>query len=313
MATREEIDALADDLSIDLRYSAHTYYKIGIDVFHKTKGDDWVDFQPAIGNLSIAVEILLKAIVAKKAVNMLFTNVPTEVSLLLTYPESLVESNNLRGLFSEVRKFSYKIIELNNAIGLFNLFFPNLKNEYKQFFTALKPIRNASVHSSVPEFKKYEVERIAYWATKLFMQIHEFQILKHSHFFLDGQTENFLKHYEESLVKKVKKTLENAREKVKNGKIDEANYGPEDWASMHATCPICNNTATVYGDTEDHDTPDGVKLTFLCECFMCGACGLELYGFEELELAGIETSIDRSDDTDEWHRDYDYESIYERY
>jgi len=75
---------------------------------------------------------------------------------------------------------------------------------------------------------------------------------------------------------------------------------------MHGQCPICENTATYYGEIEETQDSDGLHLTFLSESFSCEACGLELEDYEELELAGMETSIDRDYDVDQWAEEHGY-------
>jgi len=300
------VDKLVDEVAIDLKSSAQSYYNIGINVFNESRLKTWIAFQPAIGNLAISVEFLLKAIVAQKAIRMLYSNLTDEAQLLLCYPESLSNQHNLKSNLGDLKNFSFKAIELDKAVSLFYHFYPNLKQEYKQFFSSLAPIRNISVHASIPDFQRYELDRIAYFSTKLFTEVCELKVLKYFHFQPHKKTENFMKFYEDEKVKKVKTALENARQIVKSGSLKEANYYSEDWETMHGQCPICENTATYYGEIEETQDSDGLHLTFLSESFSCEACGLELEDYEELELAGMETSIDRDYDVDQWAEEHGY-------
>jgi hypothetical protein len=93
---------------------------------------------------------------------------------------------------------------------------------------------------------------------------------------------------------------------VKSGKLKEANLCSEDWESMHGPCPICDNTATYFGETEETHDSDGLHLSFESETFRCEACGLEFEDFEELRLAGMKTSIDRDQDVDQWAEENGY-------
>ncbi len=304
---QKEVNNLRDEIARDLRFSARSYYTIGMGVFHESRMKGWVDFQPAIGNIAISVELLLKAVVAQKALRMLYSNLPDEAQLLLCYPEALTKEHNALSYISDMKSFSFKAIELDKSISLFYHFFPELKQEYKQFFTSLSSVRNISVHASVPDFQKYELERIAYFSTRLFIAISELDVFKYFKTKVDDKTGNFLKYYEDEKVKKVKTALDKARDKVKRGNLDEPSYSSTDWDSMNLECPICDNPAFLYGETEETIDENGVDLTFQCESFSCEACGLELEDYEELELAGIDSSHDRNEDVDQWVEEHHHE------
>lgn len=303
---RKEVDRLKNQVSGDLRSSAKSYYKIGIDVFHESRLKSWVDFQPAIGNLSISIELLLKAVVAEKALAMLYSGLPDEAQLLLCYPDSLTKDHNSASYLSDLKNFSFKAIELDKSISLFYHFYPELKQEYKNLFSSLSGIRNISVHASVPGFQRYELESIAYYSTKLFQAIIELKVFKYFIHPIEKKTENFLKYYEDEKVKKVKSALESARKKVKSGKLEEPKYYHDDWEIISQECPICGQNGTYSGETEETSDNEGMYLTFQCESFSCEACGLELEDYEELQLAGMETSLDRSSEVDQWREDKGY-------
>lgn len=250
---------------------------------------------------------MLKSIVAQKAMRMLYSNLPDEAQLLLCYPESLTKEHNSKAFLSDMKNFVFKTIELDKTVSLFYHFFPELKQGYRQFFSSLSVIRNVSVHASVPTFQRYELERIAYFSTKLFLHISELNLFKYYTFTKDTKIENFLEYYEDEKVKKVKAALDTARDTVKKGNLSDTGYSSEDWESICEQCPICGNSATYYGETEESTDNEGVlHLLFQCESFSCEACGLELDDYEELELAGMDTSIEREDDVELWASEHDY-------
>lgn len=304
---QKEVESLKNQVSRDLRASSRSYYKIGIDAFHESRMKSWVDFQPAIGNLAISVELLLKSVIAEKAIKMLYSNLPDEAQLLLCYPESLSKEHNSTSYLNDLKNFSFKAIKIDKAISLFYHFFPEKKQEYKQFFSSLSSIRNISVHASVPHFQRYELDRIAYFSTKLFSTIVELEAFKYFPLSIEKKTENFLKYYEDEKVKKVKSALDKAREIVKEGKLSEPSDYSEDWEMMHQCCPICDNNGIYTGETKEDSDEDGIALIFQCESFSCEACGLELEDYEELELANLETALDRQNDVEQWVHDGYYD------
>lgn len=248
---QKDVDSLRSEVSRDLRSSARSYYRIGMNVFHEARMKNWVDFQPAIGNIAISVELLLKAVVAQKALRMLYSNLPDEAQLLLCYPDSLTKEHNALSYISDMKSFSFKAIELDKAVSIFYHFFPELKQEYRQFFSSLSSIRNVSVHASVPDFQRYELERIAYFSTRLFLKIAELKVFKYFNIKIAKKTENFLKYYEDEKIKTVKAALDKARDVVKKGKLGEPSNSSQDWESLIMDCPICDNSAFLYGETEE--------------------------------------------------------------
>jgi len=205
-------------------------------------------------------------------------------------------------------------LSLINAYHCFYLFFPDKKQEFKHYFSSLAAIRNRSVHGSVPDFQKYELEMLAYFSTKLFLFVKEMKIHKYYHFSTSTKTENFLQFYEEEKVKKVKKAIEAATKKAKSVTIDYSGSFFDSWDWMNLQCPICGSDAEVSGETEAQEDEDGVNLNFNCETLTCSECDLVLEDYEELELAGMETSVDRSEDLYQWMEEqYGGEAMNEMY
>lgn len=308
---KKEVEKATDQISSNLRSSSLAYYKIGINAFLESREKSWIDFQPAIGNLAISIELILKAIIAQKAIKMLYPNLPGEAQLLLCYPESLTEKHNAKSFLNDLKSFSYKSIEIDKAITLFYHFYPDLKQEFHHFFSSLSTVRNISVHASLPDFQKYELERIAYYSTKLLLTINSLEIFQYFSFRSDRKVENFLTFYKDELIKKVKKSLEEAQRAVKSKDLKPVEYEVESWKDINQTCPICGLNGVSRGTTEENSDEDGIYLTFFCEEFSCNSCGLVLDDYEEMELAGMETSVDRESDIDQWIGErelYDYDA-----
>ena len=95
--------------------------------FSEQKQPSYVGHQATIGNLAIAVELMLKSYIVRKNLLLLFKNLPVEVRVLMTNPESLPDSFNWQSLEIELRAASYQTIGLDECISLFYLFFPEQK------------------------------------------------------------------------------------------------------------------------------------------------------------------------------------------
>lgn len=298
------IDDTKRDIVHALKDSANAYYKTGMGLFHDLRLKSYLEYQPAVGNLCIAVELLLKATVAQKAFRYLYANIPIEVQLMLTNPDALDKSFSPRRFSNELKAFQqYSTIELNPAISLFYQFFPSKKQEFKPYFSLLSSIRNVSVHAALPSFQRYDLDRVAYVATKLFSYAEKKKIFPYFYLIFDEKTQSFIKNYDSERIERVQKSIELARKKSK----EIEHYGTmisssDEWEYMVISCPVCGSDAFIGGYTEEDGNPeDGPGLLFYGDSFECEDCGLELFDTEELELAGIETFHDRSDEIEKFY------------
>ncbi|MCI5144731.1 MAG: hypothetical protein D3923_04210 [Candidatus Electrothrix sp. AR3] len=222
-----------------------------------------------------------------------------EAKLLLCYPDSLTKDHNSLSCFIDIKNFCFKTIDLNKTISLFYHFHPELKNEYKSFFSSLSNTRNISVHGSLPSFQKYELERIGYFSTKLFSAVSALKMY-HFSFEMDEKTAHFLKFYRDEQTRIVQALFEKSRFLVKKDDLKEVEHLNEDWETMRTDCPVCKKIAFYFGETVNTMDEDGLSLHFECDSFECQSCELTLDGYENLELANMETAIDRDNDIDQW-------------
>ena len=94
------------------------YLELGLSEFHKTRKFTNLTFQAVLGNLCISVELMLKTLIAKKCFKYLFTNLPQELELKITYGDKLklpIETPDQRDL----EHFKYKTIEIDKSISIF--------------------------------------------------------------------------------------------------------------------------------------------------------------------------------------------------
>jgi hypothetical protein len=281
--------------------AALNYLSAGLRLFHQyRKKSSVVNPQAALGNLSIAVELMLKAFIASKNLILLFKGLPLEAKIMLTCPDSLPVDFKWRPFDIEMRSAKHKTIELGECIATFFIFFPQHKQSLHTHLKILSTYRNASVHHILPTFHKYELERAAFVA----LQIHD--IVQYDktlsiigHVTTDDDDDEFLATFRESKLERVSKKIEEAKEHSKRiaAEDDDTLYLEVDWDIYIIRCPVCRSNALVFGYIESRTGRHGGEyLDFFTYGFLCDACGLELDDSEELKLAGVPTLIDRSDE-----------------
>ncbi len=291
-------EAFSKKISSELAASAGSYYRIGIDAFFKSRKNTWSDFQPAIGNLAISVELLLKSIVAKRAISMLYVGLPDELNLFLSHPEASSATFNFDRYASDLAEFHFKAIEFDKAISLFYLISPEGKERFRKFLSNLSKLRNQSVHGTISDIRKYELDRLAYLSANLFLYVNETKLLDHFYFAADKNTSNFLKSYTDDQIAKVKKNVEAAQNRVKKENIERESLWDDEWDFLVLQCPVCGGDGICEGETQ-HEFDEGeLRLTFYADNFSCNSCGLVLDDYDELVLAGMETFYERDSDSD---------------
>src|SRR3989339_1363431 len=126
-------DSITQYLQNELKNSAVSYLKAGLEIFHKTnKAGSWSS-QPALGNLGIAVELMLKAFIVKNNPLLLFKGLPIELQVLFTCPDSLPRDFNWRLFDIDLRSFKYETKELNECISAFYVLLPEHKQELNPY------------------------------------------------------------------------------------------------------------------------------------------------------------------------------------
>ncbi|HEY3312258.1 MAG TPA: hypothetical protein VGK00_11520 [Anaerolineales bacterium] len=300
------------------------YFELGFNSFlAEQKKATYAGNQAIIGNLAIAVELMLKAFIAKKNLLLVFKNLPSEIRVLITNPESIPDNFNWRSFEIELRSASYPTIELDECISLFYLFYPEKKQTLQSHLKYLSRVRNASVHSVLPVFQQqYEVKRVTYTALKVSTAFLP------ELFFVGSvgnspESASFLLAFQENLVEKVHKVIENAKEKAKRlpAKGQKARQvSIKYWEQAVIRCPICGNLAICDGSTErmtwsrrENEDINQPGLWFEPENFNCSECGLSLDGYDEMTLAGIDlemSEFDRTEELDEFENNKYYSVTY---
>jgi hypothetical protein len=299
----------------DLLEPALDYLKIGLELFHQRKHLN-LNFQVVMGNLSIAIELMLKAFLSSKNLSLLFKDIPLELKILFTCVKDIPNTFNWRKHDIELRSGTYKAIGFNDCISCFYTFFPDIKQSLHSHLKFLSKYRNTSVHFVFPSFQKYEIERVVFVALKVFLTIKQTEVYKFGYYQLNDDDEKFLKQFDEKRIERVKKKIEEAKIKARKISHKESSISIEGWESYVTDCPLCGSDAILEGYTEEHteEAEDGYPepcLKFFAYTFKCEECGLSLDDSEELSLAGKDIVYDRSDELSKWFSEIDRELVEE--
>lgn len=284
-----------------LERAASEYLKVGLALFHEQRRTK--DYQQtSLGNLTIAIELTLKTIIANKNLAMLFKDLPVELRFLLTTPEGLPSSFNWRTFDSDLRSPKYKTLEFDECVSVFYLLFPHLRKELQTHLKHLSSYRNASVHFILPLLHKYETERAAYIALRIHDVLNR-EVAPSSYSLLEEDS-SFLKLFREERLERVRKEIEAAKEASKKLENRQLTTEIDSWDSMITKCPVCGNDAVLggYSDLKTVSVNDDiggeapVGLKFRASGFYCPHCELTLDDDDELLLAGIPTEYERKEE-----------------
>lgn len=293
-AEREIADALGN--------AAKEYFDLGLSLYKDRRKYPYHGFQATLGNFSIAVELLLKCIVARKIFPQLYEGLSREAQAILTSPEAMPKGTLPNHFLGDLRAFTQKTIDLSQSISCFYLFYPDLRQEFSSHLKLLASIRNASVHGAVPSFQLYHLERVAYVACKLFLLAKQDKLFRW--YFMPNEefASDVVSKFDEERVQKVHKAIAQAQQKSKT--IDSLRsftiLGGDAWDIRTERCPVCQNDGFVYGYAEEDVVDNEASLWYFKNEFECDECGLRLDDVSELELAGIETAEDITSELDKW-------------
>lgn len=316
------MEALNKDIARDLRRAAAGYGRAGMGLMLAPTMREH-NAQAAIGNLAIATELLLKAFIAKQNLALLYKDLPAELRCALLSPGRMPEGFRLQPYILDLKASVYKSLELDEAISLFYIFFPEIKQRLSPHLRYLARHRNICVHAVHPDCREYEVQRAAFLLLTLVKHIEtvDAELLRYSNWGNKDKNDEFLAKFNEERLNSVHRKIEAARDKAKT-LTSKISISSSDWDEYPYVCPVCGSDGLGYGETqaESHYDDDGhtddVSLTFIVERFECQQCGLELDDYDEMEIAGMSTDgIDRSDESDRWIEermsDYDESDYYD--
>ena len=119
---------IKDEIIEKLEENSISFLIAGLDLLEQKLNDSnpdscFLSVQTIIANLCIAIELMLKTIIARDAFAFLYESLPDELFMELAYPEVCKCKSNSHAI--EMQKFNtkYKTIDFNKAVERFLLYF----------------------------------------------------------------------------------------------------------------------------------------------------------------------------------------------
>lgn len=302
---RTYADGIREHLRSALANSTQQYLKLGLLEFHQKRRKSYANIQAAAGNLTVAIELMLKAFLVNKNPLLVLRGLPLDLQVLFACSESVPEAFDWRRYDIDLRSFHFKTAELDECVSAFYVFFPGEKQKLSSHLRFLSRIRNASVHAALPSFQTYDFERVAYLSLRVLEVLRDTGALQPFPYSPTQSDSEFISAFQEERVDRVRGKIEEAKKRSKKLQAGRVILSAEGWELYTQECPICGSEAllTGYTDSSGEEYEEGVYspcLDFFADSFECTECGLLLEDAEEMLLAGMEIVHDRSDDLDRW-------------
>ena len=300
---KQYISEIEKEIAESLRVGACTYFNLALTLYAERERGNLSSFQAILGNFAVSVELLLKSVVASKLFPLLYEGLTRESLAILLFPERMPAQTLPHQFIGELRNFSQKTIDLNQAISCFFILYPEQKQELGSHLKLLSRIRNVAVHGATPSFQIYHLERLSYIACKLFLYVKRRRLFDR----LDIDSEQARKRvesYDLGRVSIVHDKIEKAKSRTKSIQhLWSASDRRDDWGWRYEACPVCKNEAQLSGYTEEQRQEEKSYLFFYKETLECHGCGLFLDDAAQLSLAGVTHREDISDLLEDWYRE----------
>lgn len=284
---RADLSRIAIEITRLISNAAINYLRIATKDFYGFKSKDLYG-QSIIGNMSISIELMIKAWLGTISLMYLFKDLPLELSAIIINSKLAPKSFRLKPYEVDLLSAKYKMPELDECISYFKIHFPKEYEVLSSHLKFLSQSRNRSVHSFLPETRLYEVERVVYLGLNIYLAFSKKGVFQYARYELTENDKAFMKQFDDKRIIKVQTAIKNATDRAKELKSQTIiSVSGEGISTMR--CPICQSDAVISGN-QSEDYQDGVLFKCLdVDTFECDACGLKLDDFTELELAGIDT------------------------
>jgi len=306
---KEFVDGLRKKFSEELGRTSGEYLKTGLDMFHNCREKESEYGQAAVGNMTVALELMLKSYIAVKSLSSIFRDLPPEMRVFLSNPESVPRFFKWRNYDIDIRSDKYKTLDLNECFDVFYMLFPHMKQTLMPHIALLTRWRHPSLHGIMPDLNRYEFERIGYAVLSIAEALRGDKSYDFPWYSLSEYDTEFMRIFDTQRMERVEHALKQASSMAKEITGDSLRtVVAHNWDTFVTVCPVCRASGLLKGYTElavgeDEDGPYP-NLDFFATTFRCEECELILYDSEELHLANMNTLYDRSNEIEKWFMEH---------
>ncbi|MEZ4761311.1 MAG: hypothetical protein R2810_16230 [Flavobacteriales bacterium] len=234
------MSSVAKLLSTKLFSSGSEYLDVGLKLFHQNIDDKSKSTQTASGNICIAIELFIKAIIAHDALPF-YSQISQTIAVKLA-AMNVEEDYNLTNIeYFELTNMQFNTVELDKSIGMLFILHPEYKEKASAYKKLLRTTRNDSLHSTIPGNDLNELETLVFLSLSLLEILNAKYVSKSFQFKLDRRSQGFYETYDDRKSQRFKQKIRKAREEAK--KINHPNeYDTEDfgdWTTWVVDCPVC--------------------------------------------------------------------------
>ncbi len=300
------VQSLRKHVQSEFAQSAVGYLRIGLRSFFESNSWPYLSAQAALGNLGIAVELMLKSFLAARDIQLIYKNLPFEAQAFLSAFKDLPPSFPWRTFEIAIRSGRYETIGFDESRARFYVFVPELKQSLESHLRFLSQHRNAAVHSVFPSFQRFELEKVAFAALTIVQCLMKSEQFRYTYVLTD-EDRKFLDQFRADRIDRVKRAVEKSKKHAATIEHTSSCISVDEWGLYVTECPICGCDGILYGDTEhgfNEDNEPFESLDFFAYEFHCDECGLALEDNEELRLAGMETCFDRTGELNKWRAQF---------
>ena len=300
----------------ELARSSLEFLESGVDLFHQHLNSERSCMHIAISTLSAGLELALKAYVAEKNLGAIFKNIPAEIRVLLTCPESTPYFFEWRKFEPDIRTDKFDTLDLNECISCFFIFFPHMKQLLLPHINFLKKWGRASFHNVLSRVELYDLQRTGYAVLQIVSLLNGDDSTHLVYYSLTDRDKKFIDTFEKVRIERVKLAIDQANANAYS--LDTGSMEavvPHGWDSFVTQCPVCgyNGYLSGYSEIAVGEDEEGPRpsLDFFATTFECDVCGLKLNDIEELKIANMAILYDRAEDIDRWfHEHSDFSDWY---
>ncbi|MCE5250910.1 hypothetical protein LLG96_11880 [bacterium] len=293
----------------DLARSAREFLEIGVNLFHRHRSSEGEFSRTAVDMLSTGTELSIKAFITEKNLGLIFRDIPPEIRVFLSCPESIPHFFQWRTFEPDIRAGTFETLDLNECISCFYIFFPHIKQLLLPHLRFLSMWGNKLGHNAQIPIEPFEFERSGYAVFQILSLLNENESSNLVYHTLTDTDRQFMASFETMRIERVKMAIDQAKSQA----YEFSERGIEaimsqNWDTFTAQCPICGYRGHLYGYTEIAigEAEDGpqASLDFFATMYNCDGCGLKLNDIEEMMLANMAILYDRSEDLDRWFHDH---------